>query len=457
MLLLLLACPAPPEGEDSAGPADTAHDSGIAAEQVSAASAVAKLDSPSSNANFGGWLSVGELDGAPAILVGAQHAKVGETGSGAAFLYRSAFESGAEPAAELYSSTGGDVGSGTAFPGDLDGDGVDDVLVGSRSWTGSDPRGAGAAYVLPGPFSGKLDMATAGFRLLGTDVDDLFGVAVSGSEDFTGDGEIDFAVGARRGAEGADDAGSAYLFAGPVGEDLKPSNAHLSLFGSARGGGLGRALDARGDLDGDGLTDLAAGAYLANVNAAYGGAAYVVHGGHIGTVNADQADAQIGDDHERSSFGRALVSHEDINGDGLPDLLVGAAGTGDGQAGAVYGYTLPEGSLDTRAAFVMINAANDGDWGGYALAAGDLDANGEADLAIGRPGDHGDNENTTLPGVVCVIFEPKGGAIDRCDREYVGESPGDSLGIAVDIGQLDGVGPSELVIGAYGADAVYLF
>ena len=148
-------------------------------------------------------------------------------------------------------------GFGTSVPsaGDVNGDGIDDVIVGADQLFND---GSGKAYVFYGPLAGSIPAANAGAILIGEVAQDLFGGSVASAGDFNGDGFDDVLVGASDNGSGGIRSGRAYTFFGPLTGTIAAANADFVVAGAA-GDELGLSV-AGGDLNGDGASDLIVGA-----------------------------------------------------------------------------------------------------------------------------------------------------------------------------------------------------
>jgi FG-GAP repeat/Bacterial Ig-like domain (group 2) len=210
---------------------------------------------------------------------------------------------------------------------DINGDGYGDAVIGDYMISCGNCRGA--VYIFHSLGSRGLPSTdyTAANTTLGGLTSALFGIAVAVG-DFNADGYADVAVGAKNGIGGY---GAVYLFysSGPSGiasTDLySGGSASATLVGPASNAQFGAAL-AVGDFDGDGYPDLAVGAYGAASNA---GAVYVFHSaGLSGIASRDLSAGDLADTvltgHVSSYFGWALAAG-DTNGDGFADLAVGTS------------------------------------------------------------------------------------------------------------------------------------
>jgi hypothetical protein len=158
----------------------------------------------------------------------------------------------------LQGAAAGDrAGWSVALVSDTDGDGQDDLLVGAVAESSAGTMG-GAAYLVLGGTTGVLDLSAADAVFIGEGADDQAGRAVAGA-DLNADGRGDLAIGAYSEDTGATNAGAAYLVYGPVTGTLDLASADAVVRGDSAGQLLGGSLAGAGDLSGDGVDDLLIG------------------------------------------------------------------------------------------------------------------------------------------------------------------------------------------------------
>jgi hypothetical protein len=243
----------------------------------------------------------------------------------------------------------------------VNGDGRPDVIIGAPHAAGLVPD-SGNAYVVFGSTSPSTVTlcnntlpASVGFLINGVAAGDRAGWSVAGAGDVNGDGRADVIIGAI-GADGnTPNSGAAYVVFGRA----SAATVNLSNTGLAASDGFliegaitndfaGWSVAAAGDVNNDGRPDLIVGAPHASVNGGDSGAAYVVYGkANATTVNLSGLAATDGflirGAAARDAAGYSVAGVGDVNGDGRPDVIVGAydaAGNTpySGAAYLIYGF-----------------------------------------------------------------------------------------------------------------------
>jgi len=269
---------------------------------------------------------------------------------------------------------------------DVNGDGYADLVVGAPGVGGVGPGQVLVFFGGPAIWNSRFagDDTTPDLVFTGEARGDSFGASVVVG-DLTGDGVVDLAVGAPSAAAGGADAGRVLVFVGPLREGRGAAMADVTIGGAAPFGRLGFAL-AAGDLDGDGVQDLACGAPADALGATTPGQVLVVRGG---SGLRSGAWWRLGGAEVLGCFGFALATG-DVTGDGRADLVVGAQEEG-GAVGSVYVFTGGPGARDVDLASggspqATFRGAASGDLFGWSVAVGDVAGDGASDLVVGAPG-----------------------------------------------------------------------
>ncbi len=174
-------------------------------------------------------------------------------------------------------------GVGLSSAGDVDGDGLSDILIGAYHYGKSS---SGAAYLIYGASLGasqEFDLVNADHRFVGEFANDYAGYFVSTAGDIDADGLSDILVGAYGNDTGGVDAGMSYLFLGSTlataGAEESLSTSDYKLAGDRTGDRSGSALSSAGDVNGDGCGDVLVGAAYYDGTADDAGIAYLLLGG----------------------------------------------------------------------------------------------------------------------------------------------------------------------------------
>ncbi len=278
---------------------------------------------------LGSALAAGDLDGDGVgdVVTGAPEAQVGELAdAGVVYVFAGIPAAGADPTAAL-SGWAADGGFGGAIAvGDLDGDGAADLLVGAAN-DDTAGTGAGAAWVFHGPLAGQLAAADADGTVLGVAEGDRAGATVAHVGDVNGDGAADVMVGAPSEATTSGGAGAAYLLLGGVAWPAALSESSCRLLGIEAGDGAGATLAALGDVNADGRADVSIGGTDSD-------RVWLAQGPFAGTISLTYAEGALLEAAAGDRVGAAAAGGGDLDGDGILDLVVGSPGADAGGSGA---------------------------------------------------------------------------------------------------------------------------
>lgn len=310
-------------------------------------------------------------------------------------------------------------GSAVAEAGDTNGDGLPELL------TGAPGRDSGAAFLYEADGSRLRSFS-------GENTADNFGIAVSAAGDADGDGYGDVVVGADHSDASGTDSGRVYLFSGADGRLLR------TLEAESEGDLLGSGVGDIGDLDGDGRGDIAVGAADAATGAR--GAVYV-----FSSADGERILGPLTGGRRGFDLGRYFVDGVgDLNGDGKDDLY--AADFSDNSAtGRAFVYSGADGA-------VLLDLSGDyqGEGLGCGRGAGDVDGDGVPDLAIGA---WQSDDGAERAGQVLVYSGADGAVLQTFTSDLAGENFGFD---AVGLGDTNGDGAVDILVGAATGDRVYL-
>jgi len=347
------------------------------------------------------------------------------------------------PAAQWWSEQGDELaGWSVAGAGDVDGDGLADLLIGAQGFSSDGVTSTGAAYLITGTTSGVL--SEAAIRLHGLSGSDFTGYSVAGVGDLDGDGFDDILVGASNG--GDDREGVAWLVAGPITASASIDAVGVALFGGATGSYTG------GSVAGFGGDSVLVSAPYSDEGGQDAGRVYLAQPGRKDALLPDIGTSLVGT--AGSLAGWSIDDAGDTDGDGIHEVLIGAPGH-DGGSGVVW---LVDGAVDADIPDVALRTflGGTGDYAGAAVAGRvDINDDGFSDILIGAYGHEGGGG--VGAGAVFVIAGSGtisgSQALSLAPYQYLGEV-GDYAGCSVSsAGDIDGDSRPDILIGAQRADS----
>lgn len=455
--------------------------------------------------NFGVRIdNIGDLnqDGLPDLAVGASGVDDGGANRGAIFILNLDYNGTAKSIQKISDTVGSFTGTldnsdafggGVSGIGDIDGDGIMDIAVAAQS---DDDGGTdrGAVWILfmnaNGTVKSHQKISDTEGAFTGTlDDSDLFGQNMAALGDLDDDGIQELAVGALGDDDGATNAGALWILYldadGTVKSHNKISATDTILSAEiAAGDKFGIDIAYFGDRNNDGKLDLLVGAYQASDGTTTTGEIYVLHlegspsyphkkyhqtlpfistlKKHSALTGEPLASEIDGWDY----YGRSIAAIGDLDGDGINDMVVGSQLDDDGgtDRGAVYVQFLnADGSIksyqkisDTQGGF--IGAIDNTDYFGISVCSlGDLDGDGNTDIAVGA---WGDDDGGTDRGAVWILFLDTNGTVNSYQK--ISDTQGNFTGVLDDsdrfswslanVGDVNHDGLPDIAVGAYGDD-----
>lgn len=376
--------------------------------------------------------------------------------------------------------SGGDYsGYSVASAGDVNGDGIADLIIGASSVDVGDNRSVGASYVVYGSDAGfgeevvlnSLD-GTNGFIVNGLNANDNLGISVSSAGDVNNDGIDDFIIGAN---SRGNDSGKAYVIFGSLSGfdanfDLTSLDGTNGFIVTSPNIGpnmypmeIGVYVSNAGDFNGDGIDDLLIGSRV--------GHTYIVYGSDSGyssiidPMSLSGSDGVIVYHSDGYGHGYSVSGAGDVNGDGIDDIIIGAYTAGGLLTGKSYVVFGSDQGFSTNIDLATLNGTNGfaisgidaDDLSGYSVSgAGDVNGDGFDDLIIGAY--RADPNGEYSSGESYIVFGTDLGfdaAFDLANLDgpngfaIYGTAANENSGYSVSgAGDVNGDGFDDLIIGA---------
>ena len=388
-------------------------------------------------------------DGYSDVIVGAHFYNNGQTDEGRAFVYHGSAAGLSATANWTAESDQANAifGRSVATAGDVNGDGYSDVIVGAYQYDNGQTN-EGRAFLYQGSPTGL--SATANWTAESDQESAVFGYSVATAGDVNGDGYSDVIVGAYQYDNGQTDEGRAFVYQGSA--TGLPVVANWTAESGQEGALFGICVATAGDVNGDGFSDVIAGAPYHDNLETDEGRAFVYNGSAAGLSPAVGWAAES--NQQGAKFGTSVASAGDVNGDGFSDVIVGAPEYDNGETdeGRAYVYLGSVGGLSGLASWTDESNQPGAFFGWSVATAGDVNGDGYSDVIVGAYKYDIISENLTDAGRSCLYTgsatgpplseEPAWTADGDQAYAYFGYS-------AATAGDVNGDGYSDVIFGAH--------
>jgi menaquinone-dependent protoporphyrinogen IX oxidase len=317
-------------------------------------------------------------DGFADMVVGAELYNGGQANEGAAFVFYGSSNGVSNVATRLESDfQQAWMGVAVSSAGDVNNDGFDDIVIGAPTFSNVESK-EGAVILYLGSSAGISKNSKKVFE--GNKVNSFFGFSLS-SGDVNGDGYSDVLCGAPKYSNAQVDEGAFFISYGSSG-GLQSNFIKYEV--NQPSANLGHSISCVGDVNGDGLNDIAVGAPYFSNGQNYEGAVFIYNGSTQG-LNAQ--GTLLEQNQPQSEFGLTVAGAGDVNGDGYADIIVGNPSYFSGQAwtGAAHVYFGSKGGLGASLKLLANNGVQNSAFGTSVSGAGDVNADGYSDIIAGDP------------------------------------------------------------------------
>lgn len=290
------------------------------------------IPNPESDGSFGSAIAyAGDVndDGIGDILTSSPNSSLAASDAGAVYLIYGSGDLTTSQTITIVGDAGDKLGRGIATGDDINGDGIDDLVIGAYKddyvdGVGQTTIDTGAGYVFFGPLTQDTSSADADQTIYGSDPVDKIGNTIDTSRDFDGDGLADVMLGSHyANKNGLNQSGMAIVVTDSTNPVILSSEAHLQVSGQNESDRMGRNIMSLGDINSDGFDDIAISAKDTDYLESNGGSVHVFYGPRTGVVTPENANVIISGTQD-SQFGINLNKSPDVDGDGFDEMIIGS-------------------------------------------------------------------------------------------------------------------------------------